>query len=100
MIAVVSIAVAVVLVAAAFRHYAFTGCVLTEAKATDMVMAELKRAELDPKYLTGPTQAPGSCSLDFYYDGEGRQISYVAIEDSLHGPELHRWDYAKDANGP
>ena len=65
-----------------------------------MVLAELARAKLDPRFLHGPTQASGSCSFDFEYEGGGRKISYVAMEDWLHGPELAKWDYPENANGP
>ena len=27
-------------------------------------------------------------------------LDYVVVDDPLHGPELHRWNYAEDANGP
>lgn len=40
------------------------------------------------------------CGVGFMYDGEGRQTSYIAISDPLHGPERHRWDHAKDAKPP
>lgn len=78
----------------------FSSCAITKAEAKKMVLAELSRVGLDPKFLHGPTQSPGSCSFDFEYEGNGRKISYVAAEDPLHGPELHRWDYADHANGP
>jgi hypothetical protein len=91
---------AAAILASLLVYKSLNSCVITESQATKLVQEELMRRGLDSKYLQGPTQSPGSCSYDFYYDGGGHRISYVAAEDPLHGPELHIWDYAADKNGP
>jgi hypothetical protein len=92
--------VAVSLATAAFIYWDFASCAISEAEATQMVMAEMSRAGLDPQFLTGPTQTPGSCSFNYDYDGDGHKISYVIADDLMHGPELNSWDYGNEPNGP
>ena len=87
------------ILAGAWIFESFTSCALAESQAKQIVLAELSRAGLDPSLLRGQNP-PRSCSYDFHYEGNGRTISYVVADDLLHGPELHRWDYAEGANGP
>ena len=69
------------------------------AQAVAMVHEELSRQGLDSVHLSKPRRDM-KCGVSFAYSGEGRKIDYVVVDDPLHGPELHRWDYAEDANGP
>lgn len=69
------------------------------AQALSMVRAELEHEGLDAAFLSKPLRDM-ECRVSCMYDGNGRQISDVVMGDPLHGPELHRRDYAEDANGP
>ena len=69
------------------------------ALAVAMVREELSSQGLDLANLWGPRRDM-ECGVSFAYSGGGRKIDYVVTDDILHGPELHRWDYAENANGP
>lgn len=69
------------------------------AQAVAMVHKEMSHQKLNPKHLSSP-RLDMECSVSFAYSDDGHKIDYVVTEDSLHGPELHRWDYAETENGP
>lgn len=85
---------------AAMFSRSLSACVITEEHASELVMAELSRAGLDSRFLSAPTGVPNDCWIEFEYQGNGRRISYVVVDDPLRGPEVNAWDYAADANGP
>jgi hypothetical protein len=81
-------------------YQSLVSCVLSEAQAKEMVLIELAQSGFHAKFLRGPTQAPGTCSYDFHYEGNGQKVDYVVIEDPPRGPAVTWWDYAADKNGP
>ena len=78
--------------------FPFTSCALSEAHAKELMFQELSRRGFDPKFLQGPTQR--GCSYDFEYEGNGKRISYVVMDNPPRSPAVQSWDYAPDQNGP
>lgn len=73
----------------------FDECGLSEKQAREMVMEELKKAGLNPRYLSSATPQ-GTCSYDYYFEGQGQKLNYVVMSTWLHGVKLNRWDYRQE----
>ncbi len=73
----------------------FDECGLSEMRAREIVLEELKTADLDPRYLSSATPQ-GTCSYDYYFEGQGQKRNYVVMSTWLSGVKLTRWDYKQE----
>ena len=74
----------------------FDACGISEQHARAMVLKHLTQSDPAAGSRLKYEDSRGTCQHSYYYKGPAGKLSFVVIDDFLHGPKVTSWDHARD----